>query len=316
MKKIIFIIPYFGKFKNYFQLFLNSCKYNDTVNWLIFTDDYTEFQYPNNVKVVYTTFEKIRNQIQSKFDFKICLEKPYKLCDYKVTYGYVFSEYIKQYDFWGYCDIDLIWGNIRKFYTDNLLNNNDKIGFYGHCTIYRNNEEINKMFMKKINGKFKYKEVFTSNEGFAFDEEFHESINDIFLNQNMKCNFDEYQANIYRKSSNFKLVSYDFETQKYITENKKKGFFVFDKGSLYRYYKNVNKIDEFLYIHMQAREMKVNTNNYELFKIIPNSFDSIQSDELLQENIRKVKIKHFNIHYFKHRFQNLKKKIRKRVKKI
>ena len=149
MKKIIFIIPYFGKFKNYFQLFLNSCKYNDTVNWLIFTDDYTEFQYPNNVKVVYTTFEKIRNQIQSKFDFKICLEKPYKLCDYKVTYGYVFSEYIKQYDFWGYCDIDLIWGNIRKFYTDNLLNNNDKIGFYGHCTIYRNNEEINKMFMKK-----------------------------------------------------------------------------------------------------------------------------------------------------------------------
>ena len=35
--KAIFIIPYFGHFNNYFQLFLNSCAYNRDFDWLIFT---------------------------------------------------------------------------------------------------------------------------------------------------------------------------------------------------------------------------------------------------------------------------------------
>ena len=54
---------------------------------------------PKNVKVIKSTFEDIRNIIQSKFDFKIILDQPYKLCDYKPSYGYVFEEYIKEYDF-------------------------------------------------------------------------------------------------------------------------------------------------------------------------------------------------------------------------
>lgn len=38
MKSIIIIVPYFGEFPNYFQLFLNSCKYNESINWVIITD--------------------------------------------------------------------------------------------------------------------------------------------------------------------------------------------------------------------------------------------------------------------------------------
>ena len=37
MKKCIFIIPYFGKFNEYFTLFLKSCKNNKEFNWLILT---------------------------------------------------------------------------------------------------------------------------------------------------------------------------------------------------------------------------------------------------------------------------------------
>lgn len=35
MSKCTFIIPYYGNFPNYFQLFLNSCKYNSDFEWLI-----------------------------------------------------------------------------------------------------------------------------------------------------------------------------------------------------------------------------------------------------------------------------------------
>ena len=105
MNKILLIIPYFGQFNNYFSLFLESCRNNPTVNWLILTDDTTPYSYPNNVKVVYTTLSEIKSRIEKKLGFDIKLDTPYKLCDFKPTYGYVFDEYLKGYAFWGYCCI-------------------------------------------------------------------------------------------------------------------------------------------------------------------------------------------------------------------
>ena len=49
MKSICLIIPYFGKFKNYFPLFLKSCSYNPTVDWLVFTDTSERYVWPENV---------------------------------------------------------------------------------------------------------------------------------------------------------------------------------------------------------------------------------------------------------------------------
>ena len=127
---ICLVILYFGKLPNYFNLWLTSCKYNNTINFLLFTDDKTKYDYPNNVRVIYTTFEEIRNQIQSKFDFRITLEKPYKLCDFKPAYGYIFNKYLKGYDFWGHCDLDVIFGNLRKFLPEEILKEYDKIYKY------------------------------------------------------------------------------------------------------------------------------------------------------------------------------------------
>lgn len=315
MKRIVFIIPYFGKFNNYFNLFLNSCKNNPSINWLIYTDDHNNYNYPKNVTVKYTTFDEIRKKFQSKFDFEISLNQPYKLCDFKVTYGYTFYEDIKDYDFWGYCDTDMIFGNIRKFYNDSLLNKYDKIGFFGHCTVFKNDKKINELFKKKLNGEYIYKNVLSSDEGFAFDEEYHNSINDIFEAYDMKCCFEEFQANIYTKSSNFRLTHYNFNKKSYSVEKATNSFFVYDKGNLYRINKNTMEITDYLYIHMQARKMDVNTSNYNLFKIIPNSFDDIDINDIQNHNYKGIKIKHFNLHYFKHRGKNLFLKIKRMVKR-
>ena len=53
MKKVAYVIPYFGKFPKGFDLFLMSCRNNPTIDWLIFTDDHTSYEYPSNVKVYY-----------------------------------------------------------------------------------------------------------------------------------------------------------------------------------------------------------------------------------------------------------------------
>ena len=313
-KSLVFIIPYFGHFKNYFNLFLKSCENNPTINWIIYTDNHNNYDYPDNVKVVYTTFDKIKNRFQQKFDFPITLDNPYKLCDFKPTYGYVFQEDISNYDYWGYCDTDLIFGDIRKFVNADLEKKLDKIGFFGHCTIIKNTKKNNEIFKSKLHNSEIYKKVYSSNDGFAFDEEFHDSINDIFVDNNMSCNFEERQANIYRKSSNFRLTKYDFKKHEYTIEKNKKAFFIYNNGKILRYYINSDVIDEYLYIHMQARPMKVNTTNFNLYKIIPNSFDSFDLDELKNKN--RIKIKHFNFHYFKHRKRNLIMKIKKKLKKL
>lgn len=316
MKKIAFVIPYFGKFNNYFQLFLNSCKYNDDCDWIIFTDDKTQYQYPTNVHVYYTNFEEMKKVFQKKFDFDIYMDKPYKLCDYKVSYGYVFEEYLQDYKFWGYCDTDLIFGNIKRFITEEDLNKYDKIGIFGHCTIFKNTKEINTLFMKELNGKVRYKEVFQNNKNCSFDEEYKESINNIFEEYKKKIKYDLKLANIYTKSSNFKLTEIDLNTYQYKIEKKKKAFFLWNHGELNRLINENRKIisEEFLYIHMQSRKMKVMKNiNKETYKIIPNYFENIETKEI---DFNKIRIKHFNLHYFRLRGKNLFLKTIRRIKEF
>ena len=319
MKKIVFIIPYFGKFNNYFQLFLNSCAKNKNINWLIYTDDKTLYIYPENVKVKYTTFEEIKNLFQSKFKYKISLEKPYKLCDYRPLYGYLFEKDIKEYDYWGHCDTDLIWGNISNFLTTNLLNEDyDKLFFLGHCTLIKNSSKINEFFKKSIQQEKRFREVYTNFNNCSFDEEFKNSINTLFQKYKLKIFLEEFEANIYMKSSNFNLVKYDFSKESYYIIKRKKSFFTYENGKIFQYFleKKEIKKEEFLYIHMQSRKMEVKINiNEPYYKIIPNSFEKLEYKEITKDNFYKIKNKNFNLHYFKLRSKNLYIKILKFLKR-
>ena len=67
MLSIVFICPYFGKLpKNQFPLWLKSCKYNYNIDWIIFTDDKTKYDYPTNVKVIYMKFDEFKDILQKK----------------------------------------------------------------------------------------------------------------------------------------------------------------------------------------------------------------------------------------------------------
>lgn len=196
--RIVFIIPYFGKFNNYFELYLKSCEINSNLcDWLIFTDDKRNFNYPQNVKVKYVSWPDMVNYIRSKVDFKIKLERPYKLCDYRPLYGKIFSEFIKGYDFWGYCDTDLIWGKISDFVTSDILNSYDKIFDFGHCTIIRNNKKNNTIFKTLLNGRKRYLEVLQTESNCSFDEEYNLSINSIYEYKNISIYKQKFAANLY-----------------------------------------------------------------------------------------------------------------------
>ncbi len=170
MQSIVLIIPYFGKLPNYFPVWKQSALANPTVDFLFFTD-VDELQDEANIHTVHLSFEEFREIFQEKFDFPIAMNAPYKTCDFRPAYGYVLKQYIGKYDFWGHCDIDLIFGDIRKFITDDILENHQKILEHGHFTLYRNDEETNTVFMRCPGyGDYDYRKVFTSDESMYFDE--------------------------------------------------------------------------------------------------------------------------------------------------
>ena len=168
MKSICLILPYFGKFNRYFSLFLESCRCNPTVHWLVYTDCTEQYNWPSNVRRVETSFEAFRQRFASHFDFEISLDKPYKLCDYRPAYGEVLADDLRGFDFWGHCDCDMIFGHIRHFLTDDILSEYPKYFTRGHMSFYLNDPEVNSYYLRQT--YLPVSEVFTQPKAFSFDE--------------------------------------------------------------------------------------------------------------------------------------------------
>ena len=171
MKSIVLIVAYFGAFPNYITAWLKTCRNNPTINWLVITDNTIECGIPENVKFINIAFEELRKKIQKKYPFYISLNSPYKLCDFKPAYGEIFQDEIKGYDFWGHCDMDLLWGDLRCFITDEVLSSYDRLFLHGHLVIYRNSPEINGWYrtLKPIDPNHTYEKIFSINDNYAFD---------------------------------------------------------------------------------------------------------------------------------------------------
>lgn len=170
-KKLCLITTYYGEFPWYFGHFLHSCGFNESVDFLIVTDNLPLQDLPENVKFIDLSLSAFERLASAKMGFKIQIESPYKLCDFKPAYGFIFSDLVKGYDFWGHGDIDVIYGNIRKFMSDEILDCYDVItvtGDYisGAFTLFRNIPKVNSLFMKSKD----FKKVFSDSKHYCFDE--------------------------------------------------------------------------------------------------------------------------------------------------
>lgn len=172
LTSVAIITCWYGDYPWYFPYFIHSCSFNPTIDFLIITDNKEIIaNKPENVKVVFKTIKEIKTIASEKLGFNVAIDTPYKLCDFKPAYGFLFSEMLDDYTFWGHGDLDLVYGNIRVFMTEELFQEYDVISsrhdyITGSFCLFRNNESINKLFMESRD----YKEVFTNSENFCFDE--------------------------------------------------------------------------------------------------------------------------------------------------
>jgi len=171
-ESIAIIICYIGKLPWYFDYFAHSCKYNPSVDFFIVTDDTGYLKsVSSNIRFIYKTLSEINQIAKKKLELPVQITTGYKLCDFKPTYGILFSELLKGYDFWGHGDIDMIFGNIRNFITDELLNTYELISvrhdfLTGQFLLFRNNDKMNNLFTLSRD----YKKVLSSDRHYCFDE--------------------------------------------------------------------------------------------------------------------------------------------------
>jgi len=273
--KVCVIGVYFGNYPEYIDLWLKSCEYNKNIDFYVVGD--TEL--PRNVENVHfisMSFSQFKAKTELKLGIPIKLNYPFKCCDYKPLYGYILNEFIKEYDFWGYCDFDMVFGNIMSFLEKHNINAYDKFLTLGHLAFIRNSNEINQLplcigiqdsiFLKMIN----------EDKTIQFDE--LTGINSIFKDNKKKIFDKRVFADVSRLWRRIKLAErYDGSTD----INYSHQLFYWSEGSVYRSYLIKQDIynEEFIYIHLKKRRYGKPTYDFNSIKTI-----IITPDELICSN--------------------------------
>lgn len=281
--RVLFFVPYFGTLPNTFALWLKRCEINSNYNWIILTDDRTEYDYPKNVRVEYTSLQVLKDQFQNRLGFNISLERPYKLCDYRPLYGYLFEEYLSEYSHWGYCDLDIVIGCLDHFITEEMLTRYSKINVLGHISIIKN-----KPFETTIFQQCDFKSILSTPKSCTFDEMFYEPNINVLLEKN--------NASILKTipycdigSTHFNFYIYQYKNGKRTTKSDYPPcVFEINNNGIFQVWQEHNEIKrrEIAYVHFQKREIDIELvkSQFSSCALIPNKVIRLE-DPLGRENI-------------------------------
>lgn len=284
MKRCVFILPWFGPLRNYFGLFLKTCANNKEYDWLIITDQDIPSP-PQNVRVLSMDFKDFCDFVQSRFEFRIALDKPYKICDFKPTLGYVFENEIDGYEYWGHCDCDLLFGRLHPILEPLFDEGYEKIFGAGHMTIYRNTFEVNRLFMSKDRNGFSMHLVALSKEGvFAFDEQlFSRNVHTLFLDNCAKVYEEDLAFNASMNYFGLRREALNPSNRKWEIDKIKPSAVWLDVNGVAAFFDTAGfqEVERYTYIHLQGRVMELpdSGNMGEYVQVLPDRFVGVEPPE-------------------------------------
>lgn len=159
----VFLITEFGSPFSWTKEYINNVSNlkNTGWYWKIFTPNkYSNL--PDNVEVIDMTAEQYAELVEKKLGVKINMfttklgVPSVHITDYYVASGIIFEDYIKDFDFWGITNMDVVYGRLSQFIPDAVLENCDVFSddintINGVFCLFKNNERVNNLF-KKIQG--------------------------------------------------------------------------------------------------------------------------------------------------------------------
>ena len=153
MKKICMLIPYFGKFPKWFNLYLYSCSNVKNIDFFYFTDCEIPSKIYSNTFFIKISYKDYCNLVSEKLNVTFSPSSPYFLVNIKPFLGIIHDNIVRKYTFWGYSDIDLVYGNLSELLSDDNLKKYDLITTHservaGHFTIIRTDSKYSKLAFK------------------------------------------------------------------------------------------------------------------------------------------------------------------------
>lgn len=209
MHKIGLFIPYFGKWPDWAPLYFETLRRNSTIDFIFFTDCDTSIVKASNIQFHSISFKEYIDSVNTKLDIKFEPDNSYKLCDLRPLFGDLHRDIFAQYDFYGWIDVDVLLGNIRAFYNDDILSKYHVFSTHehrisGHFALFRNTEK-NRMMYKKI---YRWKEALLSKPFIGIDEHgitnaYQQTVFDKFnekFNKNIRNFITRFFSNIKKKN--------------------------------------------------------------------------------------------------------------------
>lgn len=229
-------------------LTLKTMGANPTLDWLIFSDQAPPVDLPSNIRFFPDQLQNLAHRIEKVAGTKVSIARPYDLCIFRPCYGQVFAEHLRSYDFWGHCDLDVLWGDLRSFITEEILEKYDRVLIRGHLSLYLNTPQINAAYKLPIPGGLDFHVAFASPSSSQFDE--WKGINLIFRYHNLKQFHANWIADIL-PPSRFVVPAFRTVSQPNFPDQ----IFYWYRGKVFRAFLYEGGVwdEEFAYIHFQRR---------------------------------------------------------------
>ena len=177
LPRVCAMAVYFEPLPPWFGLWAASCVRNSGIDFLVVTDQESD-ALPVNVRALSETLDGVKGRLEVVLRCKVALSRLYKLCDYEPFLGLVFADELTGYDYWGFADLDLVFGDLEGFFREQDLWRHDKFLPLGHPFLFRNASEVNVRVELPAHGEELWRRVVDSDENQALDEF---GINEIYV---------------------------------------------------------------------------------------------------------------------------------------
>ena len=123
--KIAVLIVYFGSFPEWYPLWRRSALLNPGIDFIVIQDQRNSGK-DGNIHFCRRRMDEISYADKTaRIDTKPSYA--YKICDYRPLFGVIFADLIRGYDYWGWGDLDVLYGDI-------LSNLRDSFGPYDYVS--------------------------------------------------------------------------------------------------------------------------------------------------------------------------------------
>ena len=143
------LIAHFGGLPEWFEIWLHTAKFNRKIDFHIVQEVIEDSQDAN------VFFHKMTlkdcNLLPLLVLEKCQIKNPYKFCDYRPLIAELFPDIVSPYEYWGWGDLDVIYGDILSVLGSSFDKEYDYVstgcqGESGPLGFLRNREQVNKLW--------------------------------------------------------------------------------------------------------------------------------------------------------------------------